>query len=62
MSDVHRFPPRAGSAVWIIRETTGAWLVLAHAHGWLFGSHHEALADARWLSRSLDLPIRGLSA
>jgi hypothetical protein len=54
---VVRFPARQSLAVWIMREGP-AWLVVALEHGWLFGSHNEAEAEARWLSRNLGLPIR----
>jgi hypothetical protein len=52
-----RFPARRGACVWIMREGR-AWLVVALGHGWLFGSRGEALADARWLARTLGLPVR----
>jgi hypothetical protein len=41
----------------ICREHDGGWLVLARAHGWLFGSLTDARAEARWLARNLDFPI-----
>jgi hypothetical protein len=47
----------AQSCVWITREGP-AWLVIAREHGWLHGSYCDALEDARWLSKNLDLPIR----
>jgi hypothetical protein len=56
---VIRFPTRHSACVWIMREGA-AWLVRAGAHGWLHGSHYEALADAYWLSRNLGLPVRSL--
>jgi hypothetical protein len=57
-----RFPPRRMRAVIICREReVGGWLVLARAHGWLFGSIAEARAEARWLAHNLGLPIREFS-
>jgi hypothetical protein len=41
-----------------LRETDGAWLVLARNHGWLHGSYLAALTDARWLACNLGLTIR----
>jgi hypothetical protein len=55
---VYRFPMRRMAYVWLLRETSGAWLVLARDHGWLHGSYLAALADAQWLARNLGLPIR----
>lgn len=52
-----RFPTRAAACIWIVRDGA-AWLVLARDHGWLHGSFHDALADARWLADNLSLPIR----
>jgi hypothetical protein len=52
---------RRSLAVWITQEGP-AWLVLAREHGWLFGSRHEADAEARWLAANLDLPIRSAAA
>jgi hypothetical protein len=57
-ADVVRFPMRHAVCVWLLRETSGAWLVIAHDAGWLHGSYAAALADARWLARNLGLPIR----
>jgi hypothetical protein len=61
---VVRFPPRRASAIFVCEERGGdGWLVLARGHGWLHGSHSDALEDANWLSRNLgDLPIRELVA
>jgi hypothetical protein len=56
-----RFPPRRMCAVIICREReVGGWLVIARAHGWLFGSLADARAEARWLADNLGLPIREL--
>jgi hypothetical protein len=54
------FPQRAPFAVHVTREDA-AWLVLVGAHGWLFGSHFDAHAEARWLSKNLALPIQEIS-
>jgi hypothetical protein len=54
---VIRFPPRSAHRVWLLRDTNGAWLVLARDHGWLHGSYLSALTDARWLARNLGLSI-----
>ena len=59
---VVRFPARCAAAVWLLQASEGGWLVLARAHGWLFGSLVEARSAARWLSRNLGLPIRELVA
>jgi hypothetical protein len=55
---IERFPMRRVACVWLLRETNGAWLVLAYSHGWLHGDRRAALADARWLGRNLGLPVR----
>jgi hypothetical protein len=55
---IEHFPMRRVACVWLLRETSGAWLVLAREHGWLHGSYFAALADAQWLARNLGLPIR----
>lgn len=55
---IERFPMRRAACVWLVRETDGAWLVLARDHGWLHGSYRAALTDARWLARNLGLSIR----
>jgi len=59
VSAIIRFPPRSVGAVIICRDSDG-WLAIAGEHGWLFGSIAEARAEARWLSRNLNLPIREL--
>lgn len=54
---VIRFPARRSNCIWLLLDCDG-WLVLFHEYGWLHGSYAAALADARWLSRNLGLPIR----
>ena len=45
-----------------VREIPGdGWLVSARGHGWLHGDRRSAIADARWLSRNLQLPMRDTS-
>jgi hypothetical protein len=56
---VIRFPPRRMAAVFICKERNGSgWLAIAGAHAWLFGSHDQAVAEARWLAANLGFPIR----
>ena len=57
MTRVIRFPARRASCVWVVLDGDG-WLVLAGSHGWAHGDYDAALADARWLARNLNLPIR----
>jgi hypothetical protein len=45
-------------AVVIRRDEDGGWLVIVGDQGWLCGSLREARAEAQWLSRNRDLPIR----
>jgi hypothetical protein len=57
-----RFPPRQSAAILVcVERDGGGWLAIAGAHAWLFGSHAEARAEARWLSLNLDLPIRKMA-
>jgi hypothetical protein len=56
MADVLRFPERGPFAVRIEREDS-AWLVVARDHGWMFGSHHEALADAERIARGFGVVV-----
>jgi hypothetical protein len=60
---VVRFPMRKSPAVWIIPDPDdpASWLVVAHGHGWLFGSKNAADEDAQWLGRNLGLPVRATS-
>jgi hypothetical protein len=39
------FPPRGPFDVKVEREER-AWVVICRRHAWLYGSRHEALADA----------------
>jgi hypothetical protein len=55
---IERFPMRRTACVWLLRETSSTWMVLAREHGWLHSSYCAALADAQWLARNLGLPIR----
>jgi hypothetical protein len=58
-----RFPPHCAGAIFICKERDGnGWLAIAGAHAWLFGTLADARAEARWLARNLDLPIRELVA
>jgi hypothetical protein len=57
-----RFPPRRAAAIFVHEVAEGGWIVLAHEHGWTHGDARSAFADAQWLSRNLDLPIRGMRA
>jgi hypothetical protein len=56
-ANIERFPPRRSAVVWLLRHA-GEWLVIGGAHGWSHGDFHSALADARWLARNLEMPIR----
>jgi hypothetical protein len=56
-ADILRFPMRCAACVWLVREGSG-WLVVVREHGWIFGDRRSALADARWLARNFDLPLR----
>jgi hypothetical protein len=53
---IFKFPERGPFAVRIEREDA-AWLVVARQHGWLHGSHHEALADAEWIARGFGVGV-----
>jgi hypothetical protein len=55
---VIRFPLRRIAAILVMRERNGGWLTLVGSNGWLFGSRAEALQEAAWLARNLDLPVR----
>ena len=62
MTSVIRFPPRRSAVVWLLQAAEGGWLVAALGHGWLHGDYDAAIADAQWLSRNLNLPIREATA
>jgi hypothetical protein len=51
---VLKFPVQAV----MLMPADGGWLVTVGDYGWLFGSSLPAEADARWLSRNHNLPIR----
>jgi hypothetical protein len=55
--NVVRLPPRRRAAIFVCADGHGAWLTLAGAHGWIFGSRADAIAEARWLSRNYGLPV-----
>jgi len=55
---IERFPMPHSAVVWLLREASGAWLVLARDAGWIHGDYRSALADAEWMARNLGLPIR----
>jgi hypothetical protein len=57
-AQVVRLAPRRFFAILICPDRDGGWLALAGAHGWLFGSRADALAEARWLSSNFGLPVR----
>lgn len=52
------FPCRRQAAVFVCREPLGGWYAVLGSHGWLFGSFHEAAAEARRLAKPLNLPVR----
>jgi hypothetical protein len=53
---VLEFPERGPFAVSISREDS-AWLVVARDHGWLHGSHRQALADAERVARGYGVAV-----
>jgi hypothetical protein len=57
-ASVISFPRRC---VWVFPADEGGWLVLAGGHGWLHGDYLNAMDDARWLARNMNLPIRGVA-
>jgi hypothetical protein len=45
-SAIVRFPLRRTGSILIVRERGGdGWLAIAGAHGWLFGSRADAIAN-----------------
>lgn len=44
------FPMRHSAVVWLLREASGAWLVLARDAGWIYGDYRSALAGAEWMA------------
>jgi hypothetical protein len=50
------FPDRGPFAIRVEREDC-AWLVLAREHGWLHGSRHDAMRDARELARGFGVAV-----
>jgi dihydrodipicolinate synthase/N-acetylneuraminate lyase len=62
LSHVVRIAPRRSSAIFVCTDSDGVgWLALAGAHGWLFGSRTEAIAEAQWLSENFGLPVREIA-
>ena len=54
-----RFPLRRVASVLIVPDRDGGeWLALAGSHGWLCGSRADAIAEAKWLARNFNLPVR----
>jgi hypothetical protein len=53
-----RFPIRRLRVVLITPACEGGWFVLVGAHGWIFGSRADAIAEAQWLSENFGLPVR----
>ena len=55
---VIRLPVR--NCIWVVADSDCApWLVLAPGgHGWAHGDEQSAQADAAWLAKNFDLPIR----
>jgi hypothetical protein len=58
IADIIRFPMRCTACIRLMREASGAWLIIALEHGWLHGDRRAAVADARWLACNLGLPVR----
>jgi hypothetical protein len=52
-----KFSERGPFTVRVEREEDTAWLVICRDHGWLHGSHHEALADAEWIARGFGVAV-----
>jgi hypothetical protein len=59
-----RFTLRARLAAILVVPVArdSGWLALWGSHGWLFGSHADAIAEAQWLARNLGLPVREIAA
>jgi nitrogen-specific signal transduction histidine kinase len=55
-ANVILFPQRAPFAVRVEREGP-AWLVTCRSHAWLHGSHHEAVTDAKVISRGFGVVV-----
>jgi hypothetical protein len=59
-TSVIRFPTQA---VVICRAPEGGWYVLGErGNGWLHGSRRDAVQDAKWLSKNLNLVVREVSS
>jgi hypothetical protein len=57
-----RFSVQYAAAVWAPSELLRGAYIVVRDFGWLFGSAGEALAEARWLARSLGLPVRNVAS
>ena len=50
------FPTRGPFTVRVEREEA-AWLVICRQHGWVFGSRHEAIAEASEIARGFGVGV-----
>ena len=57
-----QFPPRGPFSVRVQHDDCGAWLVVCRRHGWVFGSQHEALADAAEVARGFGVAVEVVRA
>jgi hypothetical protein len=61
-ASILRFPSQRIAAVFIFEDAEDGWLVLGpRGHGWAHGDRRSAMADAEWLARNFNLPIRATS-
>jgi hypothetical protein len=56
-AQILKFPVRECVRVVPARDDEGCWLVLTRGHGWLHGSFHHALGDARSIARGFDCAV-----
>jgi hypothetical protein len=54
--NVLKFPER-GPFIVTVRPEEAAWMVIARDHGWLHGSHREALADAHTIAEGFGVAV-----
>ena len=59
-NNIIAFPQRGPFAVRVEREAA-AWLVVARAHGWLFGNRREAIAEAEEIARGFGVIVMVMS-